>query len=220
MGKDPTISIRIDQSKKEKWKQEAEENAEYNGLSHLIRLAVTKELGDESASKTVPSSPTETAEINIEADIEAEISDIAAKVDEMHTVLTSLENQTFGSEEIQDTAHQMYELIPDVEAELTDTHLTETGQPSPVARDLIGIASREGLDLSSNIDEQLEEMSESELRSLLPTGLLSVYREYLEISDVSALRVAEKIESDNPTVEIEKTRGIRLIYNKVHEEDV
>jgi hypothetical protein len=42
----PQINIRVDTERKERWMEVAEESPQYNGLTHLIRLAVEKELAD------------------------------------------------------------------------------------------------------------------------------------------------------------------------------
>lgn len=42
----PQINIRVDEERKERWKKAAEESPEYDGLSHLIRLAVEQELAE------------------------------------------------------------------------------------------------------------------------------------------------------------------------------
>jgi hypothetical protein len=52
----PQINIRVDQERKDRWKEAATESPEYDGLTHLIRLAVEKELsvdesGDSGASQ-------------------------------------------------------------------------------------------------------------------------------------------------------------------------
>jgi len=44
----PQINFRIDAERKKRWKEAADESPEYDDLSHLIRLAVEKELADES----------------------------------------------------------------------------------------------------------------------------------------------------------------------------
>jgi uncharacterized protein (DUF342 family) len=41
------INIRVDKERKARWMESAEESPQYNGLTHLIRLAVEKELSED-----------------------------------------------------------------------------------------------------------------------------------------------------------------------------
>jgi len=45
----PQINIRVDQERKDRWKEAATESQEYDGLTHLIRLAVEKELSEDDS---------------------------------------------------------------------------------------------------------------------------------------------------------------------------
>jgi len=46
MGERPTIAFRVDESQKERWEEFAEENDEYDSLSHLLRVSVAHEMSD------------------------------------------------------------------------------------------------------------------------------------------------------------------------------
>ncbi|OYR59054.1 hypothetical protein DJ83_13750 [Halorubrum ezzemoulense] len=46
MAERKTIAFRVDESQKQKWKKYAENNPEYDSLSHLVRLAVVHEMSD------------------------------------------------------------------------------------------------------------------------------------------------------------------------------
>ncbi|MEA5385898.1 hypothetical protein VB779_01410 [Haloarculaceae archaeon H-GB11] len=50
----PQINIRVDEERKERWKQAAEESPEYDGLTHLIRLAVEQELAEGEVPGVLP----------------------------------------------------------------------------------------------------------------------------------------------------------------------
>lgn len=47
MPERPTIAFRVDESQKEQWDTYADENDEYDSLSHLIRVAVAHEMSDQ-----------------------------------------------------------------------------------------------------------------------------------------------------------------------------
>ncbi|WP_193309342.1 hypothetical protein [Halorubrum halophilum] len=47
MEERPTIAFRVDDSQKERWKTYAEDNPEYDSLSHLLRVAVAHEMSDQ-----------------------------------------------------------------------------------------------------------------------------------------------------------------------------
>lgn len=46
MGENPTIAFRVSEGQKSEWEQFAEDNDEYDSLSHLIRVAVAHEMSD------------------------------------------------------------------------------------------------------------------------------------------------------------------------------
>lgn len=46
MTERPTIAFRVEESQKDKWTEYADENDEYDSLSHLIRVAVVHEMSD------------------------------------------------------------------------------------------------------------------------------------------------------------------------------
>jgi len=47
----PTIAFRVDESQKERWESYAEDNPEYDSLSHLLRVAVAHEMSDQYGVK-------------------------------------------------------------------------------------------------------------------------------------------------------------------------
>ena len=51
MEERPTIAFRVDESQKETWKTYAEDNPEYDSLSHLLRVAVAHEMSDQYGVK-------------------------------------------------------------------------------------------------------------------------------------------------------------------------
>lgn len=47
MGNKPTIAFRVSEGQKSQWENYAEDNDEYDSLSHLIRVAVAHEMSDQ-----------------------------------------------------------------------------------------------------------------------------------------------------------------------------
>jgi len=47
MGERPTLAFRVDKEQKDRWKTYADENDEYDTLSHLVRVSVAREMSDE-----------------------------------------------------------------------------------------------------------------------------------------------------------------------------
>jgi hypothetical protein len=47
MGNKPTIAFRVSEGQKSEWEKYAEDNDEYDSLSHLIRVAVSHEMSDQ-----------------------------------------------------------------------------------------------------------------------------------------------------------------------------
>ena len=67
----PQINIRVDEERKARWKEAAENSPEYDGLTHLIRLAVEQELADSEASGS---------SVSGEATLDDESSDLLREV--------------------------------------------------------------------------------------------------------------------------------------------
>lgn len=107
MGEKKQINIRIDESKKEDWCEYADESAESTSLSHLMRLAVEREIAGNYSHEA-------------NKDVDVDLSPVLSRIEELdNTVSTmaaqmdALETGQFAdSAEIDEMADRLYDTIP------------------------------------------------------------------------------------------------------------
>jgi hypothetical protein len=96
----PQINIRVDQERKDRWKEAATESPEYDGLTHLIRLAVEKELaGDESGDSGAPQASAEAASSDMMREVKGNTERIEDGVTDVKARLRQLEERVGGQAE-------------------------------------------------------------------------------------------------------------------------
>jgi len=96
----PQINIRVDQERKDRWKDTAEESPEYDGLTHLIRLAVEKELAeDESGDSGAPQASVEAASSDMMREVKGNTERIEDGVTDVKARLRQLEERVGGQAE-------------------------------------------------------------------------------------------------------------------------
>ncbi|MGB9953568.1 hypothetical protein ACOZ4F_14370 [Haloarcula marismortui] len=96
----PQINIRVDQERKDRWKEAATESAEYDGLTHLIRLAVEKELTeDESGDSGAPQASAEAASSDMMREVKGNTERIEDGVTDVKARLRQLEERVGGQAE-------------------------------------------------------------------------------------------------------------------------
>ncbi|MDG5778956.1 helix-turn-helix domain-containing protein [Haloarculaceae archaeon H-GB1-1] len=93
----PQINIRVDEERKERWKQAAEESPEYDGLTHLIRLAVEQELAEGGSTGSSPEGG--------EATLDEESSDL------LREVKGTTERVEGGVEDVKARLHRLEERV-------------------------------------------------------------------------------------------------------------
>jgi antitoxin component of RelBE/YafQ-DinJ toxin-antitoxin module len=96
MGEKTTVAFRVDESVKQEW-QEAADRAEYDSLSHLIRLAVQKEITD-----------TETERRHAQTGVELE-SEILESLNRLENSVEEVQEEV-GAVGREQQAGEMYEL--------------------------------------------------------------------------------------------------------------
>lgn len=96
----PQINIRVDEDRKERWKEAAEEAPEYDGLTHLIRLAVEKELTeDESPDTTTSPATVETASNDMLREVKGNTERIEDGITDVKARLSQIESRVGGQAE-------------------------------------------------------------------------------------------------------------------------
>lgn len=153
MAETTTVAFRIDESVKKEW-ETAVEGPEYNSLSHLIRLAVQRELAD-----------TETANTDAQGEVSIdENSEVLQSLNRVERVVEDIQDEVNAvsrerhSEELYDLKQVLLEVLPTA---------PETYQPGPREPDpsTVGekprdMAAKIGAD-TSDVSDVLEELANS-----------------------------------------------------------
>ena len=152
MAEKTTVAFRLDESVKKEW-EDAAEGPEYQSLSHLIRLAVQREIaGEESAPRTAEAdteSATDSEVLESLNRLERDIGDIQ---DEMKAV--SRESQ---SEKLFDLKQVLMEVLVTVPE---DYQPNNEIPPSSLGEKPRTVAGRIGAD-TSDVTEALEELDDN-----------------------------------------------------------
>lgn len=190
------VNVKVDEDKKDRWDRKVEESDEYSTMSHLIRLAVSRELSgmyDDTSAES---------DVDVDLDgVDGQLDEIQQTVDEIALRMDTLEAEALSGEDVLEVADGLYDLIPEMERQVG-------GVPS--AESMVMEATHEIDDLSN-----IEDLERDELENLLDTGLLTVYREYLDVSEYAAQKAAEKLAKEYPGVQSEEKMGHRIIYEVV-----
>ncbi|WP_251330707.1 hypothetical protein [Haloplanus pelagicus] len=132
MAERPTIAFRVDGSQKEKWESAVDDSEEYDSLSHLIRLAVSRELSD---AYETGSSQTTAGDSGSLGDIESVLTRLDGKVDDLTEVVESVESTVMANTAVSDaTVTAVYGELP------TSLHTAVT--PREIAEQ-VGVSKQE-----------------------------------------------------------------------------
>lgn len=189
------VNVKVDEDKKQRWDRAVDDSDEYSTLSHLIRLAVSRELSGEYEA-------TGGGDVDVDlGGVDGRLDEIQQTVDEIALRMDTLEAEALSGEDVLEIADDLYDLIPTIEK-------------SVGAVDASTMVTEARMEYDADFDE-VEEMSDEELESLLDVGILSVYREYLGVSEYAAGKAAEKLEDEYPRVHHETEAGHDVIYEVV-----
>jgi hypothetical protein len=116
MSEKTTVAFRVDESVKQEW-EEAAEDPEYDSLSHLIRLAVQREITDTVATETDVR-----AGLGNDGEILGSLNRLEKTVQEIHEEIGAVSRET-ESEELYDLEQVLIEILPSYDVEEPDSEL-------------------------------------------------------------------------------------------------
>lgn len=99
MGEKPTIAFRVSDGQKSKWEGFAQENEEYNNLSHLIRVAVSHEMSDQYGpleERSGGNSADVNKVLSAVSKIESQVEDFESQINDATQYLYASEGPNFG----------------------------------------------------------------------------------------------------------------------------
>lgn len=169
MAEKTTVAFRVDESVKKDW-EEAAENAEYDSLSHLIRLSVQKEITD-TATDTGPEVAPEESD---NGEVLQYLNRIERITEDVQDEVKALGRES-RAEELYDLEQVLLEVLPTApesyHPQEGDSKPIEDANPTPHA-----IAGRVGAD-TSDVTDALErlENNTSQVRSATETASGDTY---------------------------------------------
>lgn len=151
MAEKTTVAFRLDESVKQEW-EKAAESPEYQSLSHLIRLAVQREIaGEESAPRTAEADTVQTVN-----------SEVLESLNRLEKVTEDIQEEVKATareqraEELYDLEQVLLEVLPT--APETYQPGPKEPEPSSVGENPRDVAGRIGAD-TSNVADALEELA-------------------------------------------------------------
>lgn len=155
MAEKTTVAFRVDEAVKQEW-EEAAEGPEYDSLSHLIRLAVQREIAD-----------TETAHTDAQTDVEIGTdSEVLQSLNRIERAVTDVQNEMEAlgresrAEELYDLEQVLLEVLPTASKELDPTEELEPDKLEAGATTPHNVAGRIGAD-TSDVADALERLDEN-----------------------------------------------------------
>lgn len=114
MGERPTIAFRVGEGQKETWEEYAEDNEEYDSLSHLIRVAVTHEMSEQYGPDGG------TGDTNGDTDmgqVTTTLEDVTKELDALRTSVKDATDAMYeGSTSVSDSVSgEVFEALPLIE---------------------------------------------------------------------------------------------------------
>ena len=183
MGEKTQVNIRIDEAKKQDWCEYAEESAEYTSLSHLMRLAVEREIAgnhspDSGQDADVDLSPV----LSRIEELDDTVSTMAAQMDALET------GQFADSEQIDEMTDRLYDIIPRREVGERETVVS-------AARDYVEDADY-WLDKK---DASLADLAEAEPD--LGYGIVEAYRRMLGADEYEIRQAIDRLDDYSSRIE-------------------
>jgi len=134
-----TVAVRVAESTKEDW-ESAAESPEYDSLSHLIRLAVQKEITGDHASESAEAS-SERSEPGDTAEILSEVQSMRGEIESMEREINALKREQGPQYDLDNVLLEVLPVHPDgtgEEIESGNVDINEVGMPPATLADRIG----------------------------------------------------------------------------------
>jgi len=155
MAEKTTVAFRIDESVKEEW-EDAAEGPEYDSLSHLIRLAVQREIADTQTPRTDAQTDAETTE---DGEVLQSLTRIERAVTDVQDEMEALGRES-RAEELYDLEQVLLEVLPTASKKLDPTSELEPDKLEAEATTPRNVAGRIGAD-TSDVSDALERLDEN-----------------------------------------------------------
>lgn len=187
------VNVKLPVSMKRDWEDYVEENEEATSVSHLIRLAVQREINDEARDAT---------EVQLdsgEVDVDVELDGVHRRLDAMEDTLTEVRDTVSAMEtgrladedQIEEIADRIYDTMPKF------TPKGDNGEMNPrtVAKQLVKDADSQ----MGNRDQTPQDLAKNQD---FEYGILPVYKEYFGVNDYEIQKAIERVQQYSSRVHV------------------
>lgn len=186
------VNVKLPLSQKRNWEQYVEGNEEATSLSHLIRLAVEREIGESQPSNQSGIDPDE-MDLTVDLEpVEQRLNQIENTLDRFIDVVEAIETEQIADEdEIEQIADEIYDTMPRIYGERDGVQMS----PEDMAY----------AELIEYIDHQLEEQGKS-IRELVQNenfhGLVEAYQRYFDADNYTMQKALDRVEQYSARVHV------------------
>lgn len=113
----PLVNLRVNLRQKARWERYAKQSNEYTSLSHLIRIAVEKEMSEDSEEPRIEGEMVE---------VQTELSSLSEDLEQLQKDVSWLRSQE--EHDIEELGHMVYDNLREIPSSNSDEAAAKTGQ--------------------------------------------------------------------------------------------
>lgn len=200
MAEKKQVNVRVDESRKREWDQYVKKSAKVTSLSHLVRLAVEREVADEQCQSSAP--PLDVDDIELDG-LTERLEEIDSTVSELAAEMRELEGtQIVDEEAVSEAADRLYDIIP------RDT-VGDTSTPAMTAQNYVEDALYW---MEHHEDGTMDALAEAEPE--MEYGVVEAYRRMLALTDVEMERAIERLMDYSSRVHHVETGEFDILFEE------
>lgn len=188
------VNVKLPVPMKRDWEDYVEESEEATSISHLVRLAVQREINDEAR-------PAEVEVAAEDVELEVDIEGVERRLDEMEETLAEVRDtvsametgQLADEDQIEDIANRVYDTLPRRKAQRMEDGPELT--PRELAHELVDDAVTYLEERNKTVEDLAEDRN-------FEYGLIDVYQEYFGVNDYVMSKVMERVEQMSSRVHV------------------
>lgn len=188
------VNVKLPVPMKRDWEDYVEESEEATSISHLVRLAVQREINDEAR-------PAEVEVAAEDVELEVDIEGVERRLDEMEETLAEVRDtvsametgQLADEDQIEDIANRVYDTLPRRKAQRMEDGPKLT--PRELAHELVDDAVTYMEERNRTVEDLAEDQN-------FEYGLIDVYQEYFGVNDYVMSKVMERVEQMSSRVHV------------------
>lgn len=202
------VNVKLPVAMKREWEDYVEETEEATSVSHLIRLAVQREISDESRGAADVELSSEKVDVDVELDsVHTRLDQMENTLTEVRDTVTAMETGRIADEEqIEEIADRIYDTMPQRTTERIED--APDLRPREVAEQLVDDA-RDWMEMHNSDVDGLAESQNWDY------GVVEAYRRYFGVDDYTMKRAIEQVQQYSSRVHHVDT----LEYDVIFEED-